>query len=148
MSTDLGRTLRDAVDGASTASLLGHARPEADTVADLVGHLAARIRRRRAVRAGARAGVGLVAVGAIAAFGWQIVGRRGADDLLPAAVPGAAPGTCGSSVVTLVPTGDAAVSATLSTAYDESGTASDVPLSPLVGRHLPAFVMLTGETIK
>lgn len=148
MTTDLARTLRDAVDGASTTYLLGHARPEADTVADLVGHLAARIRRRRAVRAGARAGVGLVTVGAIAAFGGQIVGRRGADDVLPAAVPGAAPGTCGSSVATLVPTGDAAVSATLSTAYDESGTASDVPLSPLVGRHLPAFVMLTGETVK
>jgi hypothetical protein len=100
MTIDLGRTLHDAVDGAGTTYLLGHARPEADVVEDLVGNLAARIRTRRAVRAGARAGVGLVTVGAIAAFGGQIVGRRGADDLLPTAVPGAAPGTCRSSVAT------------------------------------------------
>lgn len=146
MTIDLGRTLHDAVDGAGTTYLLGHARPEADVVGDLVGHLAARIRTRRAVRAGARAGVGLVTVGAIAAFGGQIVGRRGADDLLPAAVPGAAPGTCGSSVATLVPSGGAVPTASLAVAADGSGIVNaDVPLGPFVGRNLPAYARLPSE---
>lgn len=145
--TDLARTLHDAVDGAGTTSLLGHARPEGDAVGEVVGHLATRIRTRRAVRAGARAGVGLVTVGAIAAFGGQIVGRRGADDLLPAAVPGAAPGTCGSSVATLVATGGPVRTASLAVVADGSSVVTaDVPLGPFVGRHLPAYASLPTET--
>jgi len=146
MTIDLGRTLHDVVDGACTTSLLGHARPEGDAVGEVVGHLATRIRTRRAVRAGARAGVGLVTVGAIAAFGGQVVGRRGTDDLLPAAVPGAAPGTCGSSVADLVATGAAVPTASLAVAADGSEIVNaDVPLGPLVGRNLPAYVRLPGE---
>lgn len=144
MTIDLARTLHDAVDGTGTTVLLGHARPQPDAVADTVAHMAGRIKARRAVRAGARAGVGLVTVGAFAAFGGQLVGRRGADDLLPAAVPGAAPGTCGSSVADLVSTGgaDIAVDLTRSAPYDELGgrSADAHVLGPLVGRDLAAIV--------
>lgn len=147
MTIDLARTLHDAVDGTGATFLLGHGRPDQDAVAETVGHLATRIRTRRAVRAGTRAGVGLVAVGAIAAFGGQLVGRRGADDLLPAAVPGAAPGTCGSSVADLVPTGgtDLSVELSRSAAYDESGKrAADAGvLGPRVGRDLAAIVKVS-----
>ncbi|HEX5331798.1 MAG TPA: hypothetical protein VFW79_04070 [Cellulomonas sp.] len=147
MTIDLARTLHDAVDGTGTTYLLGHAGPQQDTVAETVGHLATRIRTRRAVRAGTRAGVGLVTVGAIAAFGGQLVGRRGADDLLPAAVPGAAPGTCGSSVADLVATGGADWTASLVFVGNGSGlVAADVPLGPFVGRHLPAFSSLPTAT--
>jgi len=147
MTIDLARTLHDAVDDAGTTHLLGHPRPGQDTVGETVGHLAARIRTRRAVRAGTRAGVGLVAVGAIAAFGGQLVGRRGADDLLPAAVPGAAPGTCGSSVADLVATGGVLPTDSVVFVGEWSGSVTaDVPLGPFVGRRLPAFASLPTTT--
>ena len=147
MTIDLARTLHDAVDGTGTTVLLGHARPQPDAVADTVAHLAGRIKARRAVRAGARTGVGLVTAGAIAAFGGQLVGRRGADDLLPAAVPGAAPGTCGSSVADLVATSGTMPTDSLVFVGERVGPVNaDVPLGPFVGRHLPAFTSLTTTT--
>ena len=59
-------------------------------------------------------------------------------------MPGAAPGTCGSSVADLVATGaaDLTVELTHSAAYDESGarSADAGVLGPLVGRDLAAIV--------
>lgn len=92
MSTDLTRALHDAVD----VPLAG-GRPALDTTG-----LAARVRRRRAVRAGVRGTVGLGAAGAVA-LGAATLARSDAAGL-PAAVPGAEPGACGSSADSLAST--------------------------------------------
>jgi hypothetical protein len=141
MSFDLARTLHDAVDGGGTTYLLGHgASPAPD--ADVVGHLAGRIRRRRAVRSGLRAGVGLVAVGTVATFSGQVIGRRGADD----AVPGVAPGTCGSSVRKLVTEGSVRMSVAVTTdpiGELEAPLGHAPDLGTLVGRDLVGSVVVS-----
>ncbi|NMM32293.1 MAG: hypothetical protein HHJ10_14935 [Cellulomonas sp.] len=84
MTIDLARTLHDAVDGTGTTFLLGHGRPDQDAVAETVGHLATRIRTRRAVRAGTRAGVGAPILLTLLP---QVPPLSGLPDAFPADVP-------------------------------------------------------------
>lgn len=90
MSPDLTRALHDAVD-------TGPDDPPFDVTA-----LTGRIRRRRTVRAGVRSGVAVGAAGAVA-LGAVYVQGRPSTSVLPAARPGAAPGTCGSAIGLLPP---------------------------------------------
>ncbi|MGW6129570.1 hypothetical protein ACWFNE_06050 [Cellulomonas sp. NPDC055163] len=129
MSTDLSHALHDAVDAPRAAD-----RAPLDTAG-----LTARIRRRRAVRAGVRGTVGLGAAGAVA-LGAAALARSDAAGL-PAAVPGAEPGACGSSAGSLGSTdGDVSIEVvgagvgvlTASTWQRESRA----PLGSLQGREL------------
>jgi hypothetical protein len=91
MSIDLSRALHSAVDAAH----------DDDRPLDLeLATLARRIRRRRHVRAGVRAGVGVAAVGAVALTAPQLAG--GSSPARPAALPlpvtNAGPGACGSQI--------------------------------------------------
>ncbi|MBB2922392.1 hypothetical protein [Cellulomonas cellasea] len=129
MSTDLSRALHDAVDVP-----LGAGRPALDTTG-----LAARIRRRRAVRAGVRGTVGLGAAGAVALGGAALARSDAAG--LPAAVPGAAPGACGSEADSLGSTaGDVSIEVVGAGVGVLSATTwqydSQAPLGSLQGREL------------
>lgn len=145
MSFDLARALHDAVDdGPGPRTGTGPVGTLSDD-RDVVGHLASRIRRRRAVRAGVRGGVGLATAGAVAIVGGQIAGRRGLGDALPAAVPGAEPGTCGSDVAALGPsTGTDAIGiAAVGTAWSDGASwtvDSSADLGVLRGRELSTVV--------
>jgi hypothetical protein len=75
MALNLGRALRDAVDGPSIDDLVGEDPADVDLPA-----LSARIRGRRRGRAAARSVVGVAAVGAIALVGtYGGLGRRGVE---------------------------------------------------------------------
>ncbi|MFS0700180.1 hypothetical protein AB6N24_09440 [Cellulomonas sp. 179-A 4D5 NHS] len=129
MSTDLSHALREAVDGP-----LAGAGPALDTTG-----LAARIRRRRAVRAGVRGTVGVGAAGAVALAGAVLA--RSDDAGLPAAVPGAEPGACGSSADSLGSTdGDVSIEVVGAGVGVLSATSwqydSRAPLGSLQGREL------------
>ncbi|QGQ18575.1 hypothetical protein GC089_04070 [Cellulomonas sp. JZ18] len=94
MSTRLDLALTDIADAAGRASTL--ARPSDPTAAVTVHRIAARVRRRRAVRAGAGGAVAASAAGAVA-----LVAPGLASSPVVAARPDAVPGTCGSSVADL-----------------------------------------------
>ncbi|MGN8247368.1 hypothetical protein ACTHAM_001543 [Cellulomonas soli] len=119
MSIDLARTLHENVDSGPAADSDGTSGFDLDA-------LTARVRRRRTRRAVTRAAVGVGAAGAFAFAGMQVVGRRGPDDVLPAADPAAAPGTCGSAVGRLGQSPDASASVML-------------PATPPAGRAVPAM---------
>ncbi|WP_136519086.1 hypothetical protein [Cellulomonas telluris] len=94
MSTRLDLALTEIADAAGRATALVE---PADPTATLTVHrIAARVRRRRAVRAGAAGAVAASAAGAAA-----LVGPGLASGPVVAARPDAAPGTCGSSVARL-----------------------------------------------
>jgi hypothetical protein len=95
MNLDLPHALHDAVDGPARPGV-----PHPHGAALDTARLASRIRRRRAVRAGVQGTVGLGAAGAVALGGIQLA--RPDASVLPAAQPGAAPGTCGSSLDALL----------------------------------------------
>ncbi|UZN02426.1 hypothetical protein [Cellulomonas sp. S1-8] len=98
MSTRLHLALRDVADAAGDTTAFGDPDDGATTLT--VQRLAARVRRRRAVRGAGTAGVAASAVGAVALAGPYLT----TQEISPAADPDAAPGTCRSSVATL-PTG-------------------------------------------
>lgn len=74
MALNLGRTLRDAVDGPSLDELVGEDPADLDLPA-----LSARIRHRRRARAATRSAVGVAAAGAVALAGVQGLDRRGVE---------------------------------------------------------------------
>lgn len=86
MTLDLSRAIRAAVD-------LGDDAPPAFDL----GPVTARVRRRRRVRAGVHAGIGVAAAGAVALTANQLTQPTSLAGL-PAARPGAAAGECGSKI--------------------------------------------------
>ena len=96
MSTRLDLALHEIADAAGDATSFG-----ATTGPATVQRLAGRVRRRRAARAATTAAVAAGTVGAVALLGPQL-----ALDVVPAADPHAAPGTCASSVTTLPTDGE------------------------------------------
>jgi len=134
MTLQLSKALHDDVDG------------DGDAPFD-VGPLASRIRRRRVVRHGVRGAVATGAVGAVV-----LVGTRGTwdpDVRLPAADPGAAPGTCGSDIAALPQAGAAAgveLVWTLGSHTSESGPPPR-ELGSLFGRHLRAGVVVPPSAV-
>ncbi|GAA3818017.1 hypothetical protein [Cellulomonas soli] len=136
MTIDLTRTLHDTVDGGAG----GHA-DETGIGIDLAT-LTTRVRRRRTRRAVVRGAVGAGAAGAFAFAGVQVVGRRGPDDVLPAANPSAAPGTCGSDIgeLTVSSTNEAFLAVASPTASETTPTEETFGADPqpLAGRSLTA----------
>lgn len=92
MSTYLDDALQEIADAAGRASRLA-APDDTDAVA-VVQRITARVRRRRALHAGAGAAAAAGAVGAVGLG----AGLLAPGPSLPAARPDAAPGTCGSDV--------------------------------------------------
>jgi len=125
MTIQLGQSLHDEVDGDGAAPFE-------------VGALAARIRRRRVVRNGARGAVAAGAVGVVALGLVRGVGPSGPQ--LPAADPDAAPGTCGSDISALPAAGTGAP-VQVARQVDKNGVlevagGQPATLGPLLERHI------------
>lgn len=94
MSTRLDLALHELADAAGATTTFGD--PDASATTDTVHRLAARVRRRRAVRGATSTAVAASAAGAVA-LGVPHLTR----DVAPAGDPDAPPGACHSSVATI-----------------------------------------------
>jgi len=128
MSTDLSHALHRAVDGGGSDDL---------QVPFDIPALARRARRRRAARAGAYGTLGVATVGALVLGGVRLAGVDRASDVLPAAVPDAPLGTCGSAVPGQQ-TMDTSLGLSATTAI--GSTDPELPLAvPATGAHLGTY---------
>lgn len=135
MSTDLDVALNEIAEAAGRASRL--APDETDALA-VVQRITARVRRRRALQAVSGAAAAAAALGAVGLS----AGLLGPSPSLPAARPGAEPGSCGSDVGTL-PAADASVGTMVGVPSDDGrgGFSSSPPLGTWGGSEVP--IMLT-----